>query len=97
MRLLTRGLSRKEFLTISVDVSGFFNEKVIRKKTVFKISKGSCVSDLLSLSSEKLGLNGDSMIRDHAIILLNGAKLNDLDTLLSDGDNLSIYSPMAGG
>jgi len=97
MRLLTRDLDYKEFLTVSVDVNGIFNEKIIRKKMVFKVSKGSCCSDLLSLVSEKLGLKGASAIRDHSIIILNGTKVNSLETLLSDRDNLSIYSPIAGG
>lgn len=82
-----------------------FREAVGQKETRQPVAEGASVGDVLSeLETEYDGLEGQLLeggaIRPQLSVLKNGrdvAHMAGADTILEDGDRLSVFPPVAGG
>ncbi|AHF98572.1 molybdopterin converting factor [Halostagnicola larsenii XH-48] len=82
-----------------------FREAVGQKEVRRTVADGLSVGDALSeLEAEYDGLEGklleDGSIRPQLSVLKNGrdvAHMAGTDTILEDGDRLSVFPPVAGG
>jgi molybdopterin synthase sulfur carrier subunit len=82
-----------------------FRAEVGQKEIHREYEDGSTVGDiLLALEREFPGLEGDLVengaIRDQLSVLKNGRDVyhkQEMETLLEDGDRLSVFPPVAGG
>ena len=80
--------------------------EAVGQKTVYRELDGETTVGrvLRSLETEYDGLSGellvDGELRDHLSVLYNGRDVvheDGLETILGDGDTLSIFPPIAGG
>jgi molybdopterin synthase sulfur carrier subunit len=80
-----------------------FREAVGQKTVQREYEDGLPAGDVLRQLSEEfaeIDLFEDGELREFLTILLNGkdiAHLNGLETALEDGDELSVFPPVAGG
>lgn len=82
-----------------------FRETVGRKVVEREFPEGTTIGDVLyELEAEYDGLSGqlieDGDLRPHINVLKSGREalhLDGMETVLEDGDRLSIFPPVAGG
>ena len=93
---------------ITITVQGYLTFKDLVGKRRVSLPAGSSLRDLLAfLQVDLAGLfvkeayNDAGELREHIVILLNGAHCrhlpDGLGTLLKDGDQVAIFPPLAGG
>ncbi len=85
-------------MKINVEVNGVFDQTVIQKKIAVELRRNTDLDELLRLVNDKVKMLSASFDRGDYILLLNGRRVDPKEAVqLSEGDTVSILSPLAGG
>ena len=76
-------------------MNGVFNQRLIRKTTFVDLPESAATDMLLSMIADQLNLKGT--LDGSPLVLLNGRRIDSNDVHLSEGDTLSLLSPLTGG
>ncbi|MCL4436720.1 MAG: hypothetical protein M1503_09615 [Thaumarchaeota archaeon] len=80
---------------IRIEVNGVFNRRLIRKNILIDIPETAATDTLLRIIGCQLKLK--DTFEGSPIILLNGRRIDSGELRLSEGDTLSLLSPLTGG
>ncbi len=80
---------------IRIEVNGVLNRQLIRKTILADLPETTAIDALLSTIGSQLNLK--DTLEGSPIILLNGRRIDSGDLRLSEGDTLSLLSPLTGG
>jgi molybdopterin synthase sulfur carrier subunit len=93
-------------MKVTVRASATLREIIGARETALTLSPGETVRGLLeNLCNRHSGLHGQlfdaaGQVKPHILILKNGRNilsLQQLDTIIGDGDVLALFPPVAGG
>lgn len=85
-------------MKINVEVNGVFDQTVIQKKIAVELRRNTDLDGILRLVNDKVKMLSESFNRGNCILLLNGRRIDPKEAVqLSEGDTVSILSPLAGG
>lgn len=80
---------------IRIEVNGVFNRQLIRRTILTDLPETAATDMLLSIIGSHLKLK--RALEGSPIILLNGRRIDSENVRLTEGDVLSLLSPLTGG
>lgn len=88
-------------MKVSVVIHGFLEHRSIHVSKDIKIKEGSTAEDALSKIGKKIRVDLLELVsKVNPVIMVNNERLEipkDLSLKLSDGDEITILQPLAGG